>query len=205
MPTSAPPAPTGSTLPLAVDMDGTLIADDVSYASYRRLMLRRPWLLVASGFWLLRGLAHLKTRMADRHVPDPTELPYHADTIAWLRAERAAGHRPEIVLCSASEVRIVRAVADHVGLFDDVMGTDGPPNLRRQAKRDALDARFGKGGYAYAGNSHHDEPVWEHAGEIIAVNCSNAVLQRLGDRPALILDGLEGPFDPSHSADDAAE
>ena len=181
---------TGSTLPLAVDMDGTLIRDDTTYAAYRRLVLRRPWLLIASLVWLMRGLHHIKAKLADRWTPDPSELPFHADTLAWLAAERASGNRPTIVLCSASEVRIVRAVADHVGLFDDVMATDGPPNLRKQAKRDALIARFGRDGFSYAGNSSHDLHVWEAAGEVVAVNCRLSTLDALTEPAALELSGV---------------
>ena len=32
-------------LPLAVDMDGTLILTDMSWVSIKRVLLRRPWII----------------------------------------------------------------------------------------------------------------------------------------------------------------
>ena len=34
-----------SELPLAVDMDGTLILTDMSWVSIKRVLLRRPWII----------------------------------------------------------------------------------------------------------------------------------------------------------------
>ena len=34
-----------SGLPLAVDMDGTLILTDMSWVSIKRVLLRRPWII----------------------------------------------------------------------------------------------------------------------------------------------------------------
>ena len=68
-------------------------------------------------------------------------------------------------------------VANHVGIFDEVLGSDGKTNLRGGNKLKALIARFGERGFDYAGNSSADFPVWRGAREAIVVNASRAVLQ----------------------------
>jgi len=43
------------------------------------------------------------------------------------------------VLCTASDRSIAQAVADHLGVFDDVLASDGDVNLAGDHKADALD------------------------------------------------------------------
>jgi hypothetical protein len=74
---------------------------------------------------------------------------------------------------------LVEKVAAHVGLFDEVMASDGRTNLRGRAKCAALVARFGRGGYDYAGNSYVDVPVWEGARKIIIVNAPGALVRKM--------------------------
>ena len=62
------------------------------------------------------------------------------------------------------------AVAEHAGLFDGVIASDGVNNLKGQAKADALVERYGKGGFDYAGNAKADLIIWKAAGEAILVN-----------------------------------
>ena len=74
-----------------------------------------------------------------------------------------------LVLATASDRIIAEQVAGHVGIFSDVMASDSQYNLGGR-KGGALVSRFGEKGFAYAGNSKHDLPVWDHCGEVIVVN-----------------------------------
>jgi len=73
---------------------------------------------------------------------------------------------------------MARPIANHVGLFDDVMASDGKINLRNAAKRHALTARFGERGYDYAGNSNDDLGVWPGTREAVVVNAPASLAQR---------------------------
>ena len=79
-------------------------------------------------------------------------------------------------------------IAEYVGLFEDVMASDGVINLRMEAKGKALAERYGKGNFAYAGNSSHDLKTWPYAGEVIVVNARKSTINALGDRPTLVFD-----------------
>ena len=177
----------GPEIPIAVDMDGTLILTDMSWVSIRRVILRRPWYvlgMLAKEFTGKR--AQWKRDLAERLVFDPAELEYHEGFLDWLTGERAKGRT--LILATASDRIIAEQVAGHVGLFSDVMASDSAFNLRGEKKAEALVSRFGEGGFAYAGNSKHDLPVWERAGGVIVVNPERGLLDRVGDTADIIFE-----------------
>jgi 4-hydroxybenzoate polyprenyltransferase/phosphoserine phosphatase len=162
--------------PLCVDLDGTLIRSDTLIECLLRLVKSRPREALRIPGWLLRGRAHLKRQIASRVALDVTTLPYHGPFLEFLRAERASGRR--LVLVSAADEAIVRDVAEHLGLFDEVIGSDGTTNVKGEGKRAALRERFEAGGYDYAGNDAADVAVWEDAHQAIAVNAPARVVRR---------------------------
>lgn len=177
-------------IPLCVDLDGTLVHTDLLHESALALLRRDPLYLVRLPLWLLRGKAHLKHEIARRAQPDVALLPYDARVLALLRE---AGDRRR-VLCSASDQRLVDAVAAHVGGFDLALGSDGRTNLAGPRKAAALVGRFGERGFDYVGNAAPDFAVWAHAREAIVANAGPALVRRLrGERPvARVLESRPG-------------
>ena len=160
-------------VPLAVDLDGTLIRTDMMWESLARLLRRNPFALFPILYWWSRGRPRLKHELAARVRIDPATLPYHEPFLAWLRTEKQAGR--QLILATASDVKMARPIADHVGLFDEVLGSDGRTNLRSEAKLRALTEKFGERGFDYAGNSTADFPVWRGSHAAVVVNASPAV------------------------------
>jgi 4-hydroxybenzoate polyprenyltransferase len=87
-------------------------------------------------------------------------------------------HGRTIVLATAADERGARAVADHLGLFDDVIASDGKTNLKGVAKARALAARFPEG-FVYAGDSAADLAVWRAARRPILVNASEGLTHKV--------------------------
>ena len=160
-------------VPLVVDLDGTLIRTDLLWEYLGRLVRRNPCWIFPILFWWLRGRAFLKQQLARRVQLDPLALPYHKDFMRWLRAQKAGGRT--IILATASDYHMAKPVADCVGLFDEVLASDGKTNLRRGNKLKALIAKYGERGFDYAGNSPDDLAVWSGAREAIVVNASRKV------------------------------
>ena len=130
-------------MPLAVDMDGTLILTDMSVMSAKRVFLRKPWTIFTTIFLELTGKRAKWKKNLDRQLKfDPA----------------------------------------------DVMGSDGNINLRDHKKAEALIARYGERGFGYAGNSVHDIPVWDHAGQVIVVNPEKGLLDKVGDSADLVFE-----------------
>ncbi len=177
-------------IPLCVDLDGTLVKTDTFAQALLLLIRTRPEILFSIPRWTANGLAAFKRQVAQEIQLDPAALPYHPGLLAFLKTEREKGR--ELILVTASDETPARAVAAHLGLFSEVMASDGVTNLKAACKRDALVARFGEKGFDYAGNSTDDLPVWEAATEIIVVNpcgsvrraLKNQTVQLFEDRPA---------------------
>ena len=173
----APVARGASGVPLAVDLDGTLVKSDMLMESLAAVLKRAPWLALALPFWLARGRAALKSELARRSDLDVTVLPYDENVLAELRRARAAG-RP-LVLATAADESIARRIAEHLGLFEAVMASDGRTNLKREVKARALVERYGEAGFDYVGEDRHDVPIWEHAREAYVVGSDAAIDSRL--------------------------
>ncbi len=153
--------------PLCVDLDGSLIRTDLLHEAvfaFLRGNLARIFLLAA---WLVRGKAHLKAQLSARVQPDATNLPYTQELLELLKREKAEGR--SLILATASPKSWADAVADHLGLFDDVIATTATENLAGSNKANRLAALFGEGGFDYVGNSKHDIAVWKQADTAIVV------------------------------------
>ena len=155
-----------SSVALCVDLDGTLLKGDTLIYSVRKLALRKPWLLPLLPWWLRRGKAHMKARIADHSRPAVESLPYDTCLLEWVRSEARMRH---VVLATAADYRIAQAVAAHLGCFHDVLATNGV-NLSGPRKAAALTQRFGEGGFDYAGNAPEDLAVWARARGAIVVD-----------------------------------
>jgi apolipoprotein N-acyltransferase len=174
-----PPNVPPNLIPLCVDLDGTLIKTDLLWESLARLLRRNPFQLLLVLFWWTRGRAFLKRQLVRRITIDPAALPYHEPFLAYLREQKAAGRK--LILVTASDRDMALPVANHVGLFDEVLGSDGKTNLRGANKLKVLVGKFGERGFDYAGNSSADFAVWRGAREAIVVNASAVVLKRAAE------------------------
>jgi 4-hydroxybenzoate polyprenyltransferase/phosphoserine phosphatase len=151
----------GGTLPLCVDLDGTLLATDLLWEALFVALKSRPVGLLRALVALPRGKAAFKLSLAREVTPDLEALPLNAALLERLRAERAAGRR--LVLATASPRAWAEPLARPLDLFDEVIATDGAINLSGARKAEALVARFGERGFDYAGDARVDLPVWQRA------------------------------------------
>ncbi len=172
---------------LCVDLDGTLLRSDLLYESLLALLARNPLFALLVPFWLLRGKAYVKRQLASRVTLQVETLPYDERVVAMLRA---TPQRPR-VLCTASDRLLVQPIADHLGVFDEVIASDGARNLAGYAKAEALVERYGERGFDYLGNHRVDLPVWKHAAGAVVVNASESLANRARAQTRLI-DHLPG-------------
>ncbi len=164
-------------VPLAVDLDGTLVRTDLLVESFFVLIRRNPLYAMAALFWLLGGRAYLKRQIGRRVTLDAAALPYHYELLDFLKNQRMRGRR--LVLASGCDEKLVRQVADYLRIFDRVLATDGAGNLTGRRKRDLLVAEFGKRMFDYAGDSRRDLPVWSSARKAIVVHATRSLSRRV--------------------------
>lgn len=155
-------------IPLAVDLDGTLIATDLLWEGLFLLLKMNPLYLFLVPVWLAGGPARLKMEIASRVDIHAESLPYRTAFVERLRLERAAGRH--VILATGTPRKFAEAIAAHLGVFDAVIATDDPGhNLTSERKRERLIQMFGDGGFDYAGNSRHDLKVFDAARAAIVV------------------------------------
>lgn len=173
-------------VPLVVDLDDTLVRTDLLHEALIRLCAVRPVSAAAACLRLRRGKAAFKAAVAQGVGLSPARLPYNETVLDFIRAEHARGRA--IYLATGSDRLFAQAVADHLGLFTDVLASDGQINLTGRRKADHLCARFGAGGFDYIGDCAADLPVWARARRALLVARSPRTEARLRARlPGLIL------------------
>lgn len=157
--------------PLVVDLDGTLIRSDLLAETAAAFIGKWPHKSYKIIYWIFGGRAHLKRKLAGEVELDVARLPYDDTVLARIKAARASGR--DVYLASASDEKLVRAVAEHVGFFDGWFASDGTVNLARECKASKLVEMFGERGFEYVGNGRADVPVLRHA-------CSSYLARREG-------------------------
>lgn len=171
------PTPASQDVALVVDLDGTLTPADTLHEGLVQLLKTHPLDVLHLPAWLSAGKAQFKREVADRAPLDVVLLPYDKLVLERLREARVAGRRT--VLATASDVSVARAIAAHLGLFDDVVASEAGHNLSGPHKRNTLVERFGLGGFDYMANSPVDKPVWLAARNAILVNAPPALASEL--------------------------
>jgi phosphoserine phosphatase len=175
-------------LPLAVDLDGTLIKTDVFYETFVLFLKQHPFKVFMLVLWWLKARAYLKKRLAESVTLDPASLPYHKNFLAYLKQEHLKGRK--IVLATAADLKIAVAISNYIGIFDSVLASNGVINLKSHAKAGKLVELYGKNGFVYAGNARADLPVWAAAKETVIVNAPQWLIdkQRATGKPMQVFE-----------------
>lgn len=160
-------------LPLCVDLDGTLLRTDVLHEQF--LFAATHWRVLRHlPRWIRQGIARLKQELAAAVPLDVATLPYDPAVVEYLRRQRTQGRR--LVLATAADRRVAEAVSEHLRLFDEVVASDGSENLRSHAKAARLCALFGERQFCYVGSDDSDIAVWHKAAGAVFANARHAIV-----------------------------
>ncbi|MCV2371308.1 UbiA family prenyltransferase [Roseateles oligotrophus] len=160
-------------VPLAIDLDGTILVNDSLLECLFALARRRPLAMLQLPIFWLKGRARLKQAMAAQAGLDIATLPMRAELLLLMREQHRRGRR--LLLVTGADRLIARAVAERLPLFEEVMASDGRVNLSGAVKRDRLLARFGPRGFDYVGNGRADLPVWAAARQAWVLSSANSL------------------------------
>jgi 4-hydroxybenzoate polyprenyltransferase len=175
---------------LFVDLDRTLVTSDLFHESLVLALRKEPWGITGHLRAFLRGRASLKRSVAEKARPDTKNLPFRSEVLDLLRETR--GRSGRTILATACDGIIALEVAGAVGLFDDVLASDGRTNLKGSAKLRAIEAYCRERGisdWGYAGDSRVDLAVWRRAARIYVTAPSAGLLRavkRIG-KPVTVL------------------
>lgn len=162
-----------------VDLDGTLTKTDLLYESALKLLKSNPLNGFLLFIWLLQGKSTLKRKISARVDIDVTKLPYQEPLIDYLKEKKKAGHI--LILATASHMKYAKAVADHIGIFDDVIATNEANNLKGSEKLTAMKKYANNALFSYAGDNIADKPIWREAASNILVNAPETMIKEAED------------------------
>lgn len=161
---------------LVVDLDETLIKTDLLYEQLFHFLKQNPLNIFKILAWIFHGRLHLKLSLAEKVSPRVTHLPYRSEVLSLIQEYKSNNH--SIVLSSASPKVWVDKVAEHLGVFDKVMGSD-TKNLKGINKYTRLKETLGTESFTYVGDSKADLDVWLNCKSAVAVNASSGVRAKL--------------------------
>lgn len=186
-----------ASIPIVVDLDGTLIKTDLLLESANQFLIDRPSSFLQLIFWAMGKRSALKENLAKRVNIDCKSLPYNDELVGWLQEQRSAGRT--LILATASHHSLAKLVADHLGIFSEVIATTGDLNLKAAVKRDELVKRFGHRQFDYIGDSNADMEVWPAARQAMLISRSTDFInkaQKVAD-VAKIFDSTRRSFFPA--------
>lgn len=74
-------------VPICVDLDGTLIRDDVTTIAATECVKRNIFNIFRLLFWCCGGIAHFKRRLSEVVPIDPTKLNYNEEFLEYLKKQ----------------------------------------------------------------------------------------------------------------------
>jgi 4-hydroxybenzoate polyprenyltransferase len=153
--------------PLCVDLDGTLVKSDTLVDSLLLLARSRPAEFLQTPLWAVRGKAYLKREVTARVSLNVEHLPYNRTLLEYLLAEHSEGRR--LYLATGADSVLAHRIADHLGIFEGVLSSDGTTNLTGNDKLAGFRNYF-DGEFDYIGNASPDVPLLQAAASPMVAN-----------------------------------
>lgn len=148
-------------IPLYIDLDGTLIRSDLAQEMFVQAAARPSHFGALTRLLAQRESSRLKRYLAENVDFVPESLPYVSAVIDHAKAARALGRR--VVLATAADRIAADRIAEHLGFFDAVIASEPGRNMKSGAKLDAIRQDAGSDRFEYIGNSSDDVPIWDAA------------------------------------------
>jgi 4-hydroxybenzoate polyprenyltransferase len=167
--------PSNNLRPLCVDLDGTLTKSDTLWDSVVALLRHRPLAIFSIIGWIRHGKAAFKTHVTSAVELDVVHLPWNRPLLQYLELEHSSGRK--IYLATAADGALARRIAANLGLFTDVLASDGATNLAGGNKLRAFQERFAE--FDYIGNAPPDVPLLQHSVEPMVANPTRGLRRKM--------------------------
>lgn len=154
-------APVDVSVPLVVDLDGSLLRVTTRTAMLARLGWSRPRELRTYAALHRRDRWASKQYLASVADIDVGRIPIRRPLLRWLEQEAAAGRR--LYVASGAPDVLVRALVEHLGIFEAGWGSTTDRHLVGEVKAALLVEELGEAGFDYVGDAWEDLHVWRRA------------------------------------------
>ena len=156
---------------LFVDLDGTLIKEDLSNLAFQHSLRNYPfrtlfYLLV----FLFKGKPYLKYKVSKNFEIPFENLNYNKAAFDFIR-EVKNRHRV-VYLISGSHQILVDKMGKYLNIFFESFGTKDNFNMVGSNKVQFIKENLRINDFDYLGNSHKDLPIWKYTKRAIYTNAS---------------------------------
>tara|TARA_B100001027_G_scaffold149248_1_gene104540 strand:+ start:259 stop:813 length:555 start_codon:yes stop_codon:yes gene_type:complete len=156
---------------LFVDLDGTLIKEDLSNLAFVNCLKKNPIKLTYYLFvFIFKGKSYLKKKISKNFVVPINNLTFNKSALKYIRDVKNR-HRV-IYLISGSHQILVDQIDQHLKIFFESFGTKNNYNMVGNNKVKFINQKLNILEFDYFGNSKKDLPIWEHCKKIIYTNAS---------------------------------
>ena len=156
---------------LFVDLDGTLIKEDLSNLAFIHFLKKNPFKLVFYLFlFIVYGKSYLKEKISINFDVPINKLTFNKSALDYIRDIKNR-HRV-VYLISGSHQVLVDQIDQHLKIFFESFGTKDGFNLVGKNKVKFINGTLNIKEFDYFGNSKQDLPIWKHCKKIIYTNAS---------------------------------
>ena len=166
---------------LFVDLDGTLIKEDLSNLAFSHSLKNYPfktlfYLLV----FLFKGKPYLKNKISKNFDIPFENLTYNKAAFDFIR-EVKNRHRV-VYLISGSHQILVDQMGKYLNIFFESFGTRDNFNMVGSNKVQFIKENLKIHDFDYLGNSHKDLPIWRYTKRAIYTNASEELIKTINSQ-----------------------
>ena len=166
---------------LFVDLDGTLIKEDLSNLAFSHSLKNYPlktlfYLLV----FLFKGKPYLKDKISKNFDIPFENLTYNKAAFDFIR-EVKNRHRV-VYLISGSHQILVDQMGKYLNIFFESFGTRDNFNMVGSNKVQFIKENLKIHNFDYLGNSHKDLPIWRYTKRAIYTNASEELIKTINSQ-----------------------
>ena len=156
---------------LFVDLDGTLIKEDLSDLAFYHCLKKSPIkLFVYLIVFLFRGKSYLKEKISENYIVPIDKLKFNKAALNYVRDVK--NHHRVVYLISGSHQSLVNQIDKYLNIFFESFGTKINFNMVGKNKVKFINEELKILEFDYLGNSKQDLPIWEYTKKIIYTNIS---------------------------------
>lgn len=158
-----------SKYPLCIDLDGTLIFNDLVRQSFLMYCSQSFFNFFRCIKWGIHGFSNIKHNISSHILIQPEKLHFNQKLIHWLNQNQNLS----LYLVTGSPQKYANIIKNFLSnqiYFQDAFGSSAHNRLTGIQKAQFLKDRFKD--FIYIGNSYVDRHIWDFSQMIIATNTS---------------------------------
>ena len=173
---------------LVVDLDRSLLKIDLFEEILAGSLINNPLVFIKTIMLAINYKARAKSFIAKNIEIEYDILPYNKMVIDIIANYKAQGY--QILLATGAPTVYAIPIAKYLGIFDNVIATDGNRNNVGSKKLEAIRKTIGDD-FIYLADSKKDLPIWLHCKKAILVGKNNVLKNKLKKNGVTIINEID--------------